>query len=210
MLVGPVLFLAPLPAVLIAVPVAIFWQRGNIISSYLAKFLFWQFHPPCWNNLHNIYRIKCFCSFFSSTQQYYTWWKADTPFFHRWVLHRVVISFDLFCQWDPPRWGHGCVSQHFCSPEALLTHDVIADRFHEASRLLPSAYLNYELLGKAIRSPHALSPPLQALPALGKGQHILFSSLPSLSAHCLNGTQQFSPVVTRAFVSPKADLSPQS
>lgn len=37
-----------------------FWQRGNIISSYLAKILCWQFHPHCWNNLLYVYRINMF------------------------------------------------------------------------------------------------------------------------------------------------------
>lgn len=124
-------------------------------------------------------------------------WKADIPFFHGWVLPGEVISLDIFFQWGPPRLGCCCVLQHFCTPEALVARDVIADRFQEVSHLVPSACLNHELLRKATTSPHALGPLLHALAALRKEQHILFSSLPSLSIHCRSRTCQFSPVFLR-------------
>jgi len=94
------------------------------------------------------------------------------------VLPRVVISLDILGRWDLGRWGYCCILQPFGAPDVLLAHDVTADRFQEASCLVSSAYLNSELFGKAIMCPHAPGPPLHTLPAPGKGQHILFSSVP--------------------------------
>lgn len=157
-----------------------FWQRENIISSYLAKFLFWQFYPPCWNNLHNEIKhvpVPSSVAHSNITLQEKPMYLSSTDesclgggWYHL-----------TFWQWDLWRWWYCCASQHRCTPETLPAHDVIADRFQVVSFLVPSTYSNYKQLGKAITSSHAPLPPQHALPTLEIGQRIFFSCLLLLS-----------------------------
>lgn len=154
MLVGLVLFLAPLPAVFTAVPVTVFDRRWTVSlvtwpNSYSGSFIL-PAEKPCTMSVE----WACLCSSLGSTQQRLRRGCA--------LLPKVGIPPHTFSQWDQSRWGSCSISvlQNPC--------------WHIPRNALPGALsITYGLLGKAIPSPHAPVPLLDTLPALRKGQHIL-------------------------------------
>lgn len=116
MLVGLVLFLAPLPAVFTAVPVTVFDRRWTVSlatwpNSYSGSFIL-PAEKPCTTSVE----WTCLCSSLGSTQQRLR---------RGWAFLPQVCAAkggDSATHIQPVRPLQVGVLQHLCTPEPLLTH----------------------------------------------------------------------------------------
>lgn len=159
MLVGLVLFLAPLPAVFTAVPVTVFDRRWTVSlvtwpNSYSGSFIL-PAEKPCTMSVE----WTCLCSSLGSTQQRL---RRGCAFLPQVCAAKGGDSTTHIQTVRPIQVG---VLQHLCTPEPLLTHS----KEHPAWCPQHNLWTPWE----TIPSPHAPVPLLDTLPALRKGQHIL-------------------------------------